>query len=262
MKFQQFTSALMAKGLEDTSFYRYHRLVSLNEVGGDPRRFGVSVADFHRANQERMKDWPHTMLSTSTHDTKRSEDVRARINVLSEIPLAWRRRVRRWRDRNVSKKRNLEGREAPSRNDEYLLYQTLLGAWPLDEDRPCEELTSRIQRYMLKAVREAKENTSWANQNGEYETAVTEFVARLLDPSDSEQFLAEFIPFQRRIAQFGMLNSLSQNLLKLTLPGVPDIYQGEELWDFSLVRSRQPPLRGLRYSPCRARRLAGPSILK
>ena len=235
MKFQQFTSALMAKGLEDTSFYRYHRLVSLNEVGGDPRRFGVSVAEFHRANQERMQHWPHTMLSTSTHDTKRSEDVRARINVLSEVPLAWRRRVRRWRDMNFGKKRTLEGSEAPTRNDEYLLYQTLVGVWPLGEDRPGKDFVSRVQQYMLKAVREAKENTSWANQNAEYETAVTDFVAQLLDPSKSEQFLAEFVPFQRRIAQFGMLNSLSQNLLKLTAPGVPDIYQGEELWDFSLV---------------------------
>jgi (1->4)-alpha-D-glucan 1-alpha-D-glucosylmutase len=235
MKFQQFTSALMAKGLEDTSFYRYHQLISLNEVGGDPRRFGVSVAAFHLANQERNKNWPHTMLATSTHDTKRSEDVRTRIDVLSEIPLAWRRRVRRWRDMNAAKKRILDGMEAPTRNDEYLLYQTLLGVWPTAESQPGPEFTVRIQQYMLKAVREAKENTSWANQNAEYEEAVTDFVAKSLDAGDSEKFLSEFTPFQRRIAQFGMLNSLCQTLLKLTVPGVPDIYQGQELWDFSLV---------------------------
>ena len=235
MKFQQFTSALMAKGLEDTSFYRYHRLSSLNEVGGDPRRFGVSIDDFHNANRERFANWPHTMLATSTHDTKRSEDVRSRINVLSEIPLLWRRKVRRWRDMNAARKRSINGMEAPSRNDEYLLYQTLVGAWPLETDLPCEHFCRRIQDYMLKAAREAKEKTSWANQNVQYEGALVDFVAAVLSGFDSGEFLADFLPFQRRVAQFGMLNSLSQTLLKLTLPGVPDLYQGSELWDFSLV---------------------------
>jgi (1->4)-alpha-D-glucan 1-alpha-D-glucosylmutase len=235
MKFQQFTSALMAKGLEDTTFYRYNRLVSLNEVGGDPRRFGVLPEVFHRENLERLRAWPHGMLATSSHDTKRSEDVRARINVLSEIPVLWRRKVRRWRELNASKKRGIEGAEAPSRNDEYLLYQTLVGAWPGEEDQPQPDFCRRIQEYMLKAVREAKEKTGWANQNAEYEAAVTDFVGALLETSSGNDFLSDFVPFQRAVARIGMLNSLSQTLLKLTSPGVPDIYQGNELWDLSLV---------------------------
>jgi (1->4)-alpha-D-glucan 1-alpha-D-glucosylmutase len=235
MKFQQFTSALMAKGSEDTSFYRYHRLTSLNEVGGDPCRFGISVADFHRANCERLRDWPHTMLATSTHDTKRSEDVRCRIDVLSELPLLWRKNVRRWRDLNAAKKRCVEGEQAPHPNDEYLLYQTLIGAWPLEQEQATEDFSRRMREYMLKAVREAKEKTSWANQKQAYEEAVTSFVAAVLDASGSNDFLASFLPFQRLVARFGMLNSLSQTLLKLASPGVPDTYQGTEFWDFSLV---------------------------
>jgi (1->4)-alpha-D-glucan 1-alpha-D-glucosylmutase len=241
MKFQQFTSPVMAKGIEDTAFYRYNRLVSLNEVGSDLHRFGVTSSEFHAASQERLTSWPHTMLASSTHDSKRSEDVRSRINVLSEIPGLWRLRVRDWRRFNRSYKRVVNDRPAPTPNDEYLLYQTLVGAWPLhllDEKSDKNEWKTfgdRIEAYMLKAIREAKRNTSWINRNTEYEDAVSSFVTALLDPTAKNRFLKDFIPFQQRVARIGFWNSLSQTLLKLTCPGVPDIYQGTELWDFSLV---------------------------
>ena len=238
MKFQQVTSAAMAKGLEDTAFYRYNRLISLNEVGGDPARFGISVDAFHRANHYRMRYWPHGMLSTSTHDSKRSEDVRARINVLSEMPAQWRSSLRRWRDWNRGKKKTVEGAPAPDRNDEYLLYQILLGTWPLQQeldDAQWQVYVSRIQQYMLKVVREGKEHSSWANPNLEYEAALQLFVNAILDRKRKNRFLREFEEFQLRISRFGMFNSLSQTLLKLTSPGMPDIYQGNEVWDFSMV---------------------------
>jgi (1->4)-alpha-D-glucan 1-alpha-D-glucosylmutase len=237
MKFQQYTAPVMAKGLEDTAFYVFNRLVSLNEVGGDPRRYGTSIAAFHRANQERLKRWPHAMLATSTHDSKRSEDVRARIDVLSEIPMEWRRRLARWTRLTRRKRRISEGRPVPSRNDEYLLYQALVGAWPLDplDAETLALFRERIASYMLKAVREAKVYTSWVNPNQEYEEALLHFVDGLLTEPDRNPFLADFVPFQRSISRFGMLNSLSQVLLKLTCPGVPDVYQGNEIWDFSLV---------------------------
>lgn len=240
MKFQQFTSPVMAKGLEDTAFYRYNRLIALNDVGGDLHRFGIAPSEFHFANQERLHSWPATMLATSTHDSKRSEDVRARINVLSEIPGLWRLRVRRWRDFNREHKRTVNDRPAPSSNDEYLLYQTLIGAWPSSSRAVGHEETEstfseRIETFMLKAIREAKKNTSWINRNEEYEAAVSSFVKLLVTPSEENQFLADFLPFQRRVARIGLWNSLSQTLLKLTSPGVPDIYQGNELLDFSLV---------------------------
>lgn len=233
MRFQQYTSALMAKGLEDTSFYRYNRLVSLNDVGGDPLRFGVPPEDFHRATLHRSRTWPHAMVATSTHDSKRSEDVRARINVLSEMPLEWHRRVRAWREMNRGKKDVCEATEAPSANDEYLLYQTLIGAWPLEEDaKPPETFCKRICDYMIKAVREAKEKTSWANPNAKYESSVTRFACAVIS---SEEFRRDFLPFQKIVSRFGMLNSLAQTLVKFTVPGVPDIYQGSELWEFNLV---------------------------
>ncbi len=237
MKFQQVSSAVMAKGLEDTAFYRYNRLVSLNEVGGDAGKFGVSVEEFHRANQGRLEWWPHSMLSTSTHDSKRSEDVRARINVISEVPAAWRMSLRRWRDWNRSRKRMVDGVPAPFRNDEYLLYQTLLGAWPLEglDDDAWDGFVGRIDKYMLKAMREAKAHTSWASPNEDYEKAVSEFVYAILTRGKKNRFLPNFGEFQRRVSRIGMFNSLSQTLLKLTSPGVPDIYQGNELWDYSLV---------------------------
>ena len=240
MKFQQFTSPVMAKGLEDTAFYRYNRLVSLNDVGSDLHRFGITTAEFHAANQERLLCWPHTMLATSTHDSKRSEDVRARLNVLSEMSALWGLRVREWRRFNRTHKRLINHKPAPSPNDEYLLYQTLVGAWPLpltdkNDRNGWKAFSERIENYMLKAIREAKQNTSWINKNAEYETAVLSFVRALLNPDPNNRFLNDFLPFQRRVARIGMWNSLSQTLFKLTCPGVPDIYQGNELWDFSLV---------------------------
>jgi malto-oligosyltrehalose synthase len=237
MKFQQVTSAVMAKGLEDTAFYRYNRLVSLNEVGGDPGRFGVSVEEFHRANQKRLQCWPHSMLATSTHDSKRSEDVRARINVLSEIPAVWRLSLRRWRDANRSRKHWVDGKPAPYRNDEYLLYQTLVGAWPAEplDAEGWQKFAERIEQYMLKAGREGKEHTSWANPNTEYEAAVSHFVRAVLDRRRKNRFLGDFVEFHARISRVGRFNSLSQILLKLASPGVPDVYQGNELWEYSLV---------------------------
>lgn len=238
MKFQQFTSPVMAKGLEDTSFYIYNRLTSLNDVGGDPKSFGISVAAFHGANQERAKNWPHTLLNTSTHDSKRSEDVRARLNVLSEIPARWRLALRRWSRLNRSRKRQVDGKYAPSCNDEYLLYQTLLGAWPVGklDQAALADFCQRIERYLIKAVREAKVYSSWINPNAAYEEAMIAFIrALLLTPYPRNLFLADFAPLQAWIARLGMFNSLSQTLLKLTVPGVPDIYQGCELWQFNLV---------------------------
>jgi (1->4)-alpha-D-glucan 1-alpha-D-glucosylmutase len=241
MKFQQFTSPVMAKGIEDTAFYRYNRLVSLNEVGSDLHRFGVTASEFHAANQERLASWPQSMLANSTHDSKRSEDVRSRINVLSEMAGLWRLRVRDWRRFNRSHRRTVNDRAAPTPNDEYLLYQTLVGAWPLQlvagksDEKDWQVFRDRIEAYMLKAIREAKRNTSWINRNTEYEHAVSAFVKALLDPNPKNRFLRDFLPFQQRVARIGMWNSLSQTLLKLTSPGVPDIYQGNELWDLSLV---------------------------
>jgi (1->4)-alpha-D-glucan 1-alpha-D-glucosylmutase len=250
MKFQQYTGPVMAKGMEDTALYIYNRLASLNEVGGEPERFGVSVSAFHHLTAEQVKRWPHAMLSTSTHDTKRSEDVRARINVLSEIPDEWNEWLDSWSRLNRSRRREVDESEAPSRNDEYLIYQTLIGAWPLEElDKAgLAELRKRIKAYMEKAMREAQVNTSWVNVNEEYEAAVADFVEALLTPSETNLFLDEFVPFARRISQLGALNSLSQTLIKLTAPGVPDIYQGNELWDFSLVDpdNRRPIDYGLR----------------
>jgi len=233
MRFQQYTSAVMATGLEDTAFYRYYRLASLNDVGGDPLRFGISVENFHGEIQKRAKHWPHTLVATSTHDSKRSEDVRARLNVLSEMPEHWQAHVSRWHELNRAHK-VAAGGDHPTLNDEYLLYQTLIGTWPLENasDAPSAEFRNRIVDYMLKAVREAKEQTSWAHPSQEYESALTRFVTAVLQ---SEQFRADFLPFERQVSYFGMLNSLAQTLLKLTVPGVPDLYQGNELWEFNLV---------------------------
>ncbi|MBI3977308.1 MAG: malto-oligosyltrehalose synthase [Chloroflexi bacterium] len=237
MKFQQATGPIMARGLEDTAFYTYNRLVSLNEVGGDPQRFGTPVGTFHRQNAARLQRHPHSLLATSTHDTKRSEDVRARIDVLSEMPREWKAALARWSKLNRRKKGRVHGQAAPDPNEEYLLYQTLLGAWPIEPlDGPGRQLfVARIQAYMLKAMREAKLRTSWFNPNAEWEAAVERFVQRILDPDDSRAFLDDFEPFQRTIAQYGMLGSLAQVLLKVASPGVPDFYQGNEIWDFSLV---------------------------
>jgi (1->4)-alpha-D-glucan 1-alpha-D-glucosylmutase len=237
MKFQQYSSPVMAKAVEDTSFYQYNRLLALNEVGSEPQRFGVSLAAFHHENLARARRWPHAMLASSTHDSKRSEDVRARLAALSEMPEAWRRALFRWSKLNRSKRQKLGGERAPSRNDEYLLYQTLLGIWPFDapDADGLAQLADRLEAYMLKAVREAKVHSSWINPDPDYEAATRDFVRALLAPEPGNLFLRDFLPFQRRVARAGAFNSLSQLLLKLVSPGVPDLYQGTELWDFSLV---------------------------
>lgn len=237
MKFQQTTSPVTAKGLEDTAFYRYHRLISLNEVGGEPERFGVSLSHFHDRMQERQQRWPHAFSATSTHDTKRSEDVRARINVLSELPKEWRATVGRWHRLNRRKKRSLEEQKVPDRNEEYLLYQTLIGSWPFEDLNDAEYRTfcDRIHAYMAKALKEAKVHTSWINPSQSYAEAVHEFLEDILDRTGPNPFLDDLIPFQRRIAHYGLYNSLSQVLVKMTAPGSPEFYQGTELWDFSLV---------------------------
>jgi (1->4)-alpha-D-glucan 1-alpha-D-glucosylmutase len=242
MKFQQYTGPVMAKGVEDTAFYRYGCLVSLNEVGGEPTRFGVSPAAFHQRNQEQARRWPASMLCTSTHDTKRGEDVRARINVLSEMPHEWARKVRRWSTINWRRKTALEDGSAPSENDEYLFYQTLVGAWPLEfhgatewDDGILADFRERMVGYMLKAVREAKSHTSWINCDSDYESGLSGFVERVLDAERRNPFLDDFQQFHRRIAELGMLNGLAQTVLKLTVPGMPDLYQGSELWDLNLV---------------------------
>ncbi len=236
-RFQQITGPVMAKGVEDTAFYVYNRLVSLNEVGGSPERFGITLEAFHGQNMERCKSRPLAMLATSTHDTKRSEDVRARINVLSEIPDQWRKGISRWSRLNRKFKQMVDGKPAPNRNEEYLLYQTLVGTWPFC--KPDEEefagFRTRIREYMLKAMREAKVNTSWISPNALHEDAVMRFIDSILNNSLHNNFFHDFSTFQRLTASCGIFNSLSQTLLKITSPGIPDIYQGNELWDFSLV---------------------------
>jgi (1->4)-alpha-D-glucan 1-alpha-D-glucosylmutase len=238
MKFQQITAPITAKGIEDTALYRFNRLISLNEVGGEPGSYGgAGVRGFHADAEYRVRHWPHEMLATSTHDTKRSEDVRARLDVLSEMSTPWRDAVRRWMRFNRTRKREVDGEPAPAANDEYHFYQTLLGSWPLTAPDPAAAAAyrERIQAYMIKAVREAKQRTSWTETDTAYEEALLQFVRNALEPRESNLFLADFIEFQRRVTRFGLLNSLSQTLCKLAAPGVPDVYQGNELWDFSLV---------------------------
>ncbi|GGY77022.1 hypothetical protein GCM10007071_25730 [Marinobacter zhanjiangensis] len=236
MSFQQYTSPVMAKGLEDTALYVYHRLVALNEVGAEPGVFGVSAAAFHQANLERQASWPHSMIDTSTHDTKRSADTRARIGVLSEIPDRWREKVNYWAAINAHYKHQDNGSAWPDENTEYLLYQTLIGTWPLEQPASLdmEAFRTRIQDYMLKAVKEAKQHTSWINSNPGYEEGLSRFIDGVLQP-DNARFLEDFTDFQESISNLGMYASLGQVLLKLTAPGVPDTYQGDELWNFSLV---------------------------
>ncbi|HET7371654.1 MAG TPA: malto-oligosyltrehalose synthase, partial [Gammaproteobacteria bacterium] len=241
MKFQQYTSPVMAKGLEDTALYRYNRLIGLNEVGGDPSQFGISVAAFHHANAERAAHWPHAQLTTATHDTKRGEDVRARLAILAAVPGAWEQHLRRWARYNQHKKQPVDECPAPDCEDEYLLYQTLLGACPVElltdawNDGVADEFVTRVQGYMNKAIREAKRNSSWTNPDAAYEQATADFVARVLEPAGSRLFIDDFLPFARRIATAGVDASLVQLTLKLTCPGIPDIYQGGELWDLNLV---------------------------
>ncbi|MBI2217952.1 MAG: malto-oligosyltrehalose synthase [Candidatus Rokubacteria bacterium] len=227
MRFQQITGPVTAKGYEDTALYRYHRLVSLNEVGGDPSRFGTSIAEFHAAMRERQADAPAGLSTTATHDTKRGEDVRARINVLSEIPAEWRRRVARWQRLNRRHRTVVDGRPVPGPTEEYLIYQTLAGAWPITAER--------VRAYVVKAMREAKSSTSWITQNERYEEAMLRFTDTVLDRRRSREFLRDLGEFQERVAHFGRLNGLAQVLVKIAAPGVPDFYQGTELWDLALV---------------------------
>jgi (1->4)-alpha-D-glucan 1-alpha-D-glucosylmutase len=237
MRFQQITGPVMAKGLEDTAFYVYNRFISLNEVGGNPERFGTPLDTFHGQNIERTKFWPHAMIATSTHDTKRSEDVRARLNVLSEIPEEWRHCLIRWRRMNKKKKSVVDGQPVPDRNEEYLLYQTLVGVWPLSwmKENGDGIFRERVKGYMLKAAREAKVNTSWISPNIPHEENLAKFVNAILSPSPNNPFLRDIEIFQKRVSYLGMFNGLSQTLLKITCPGIPDFYQGTEIWDFSLV---------------------------
>ena len=234
MRFQQLTGPLMAKGFEDTTLYVYNRLLSLNEVGGDAKQFGISVAEFHRFNQEKARSWRHSMNATSTHDTKRGEDVRARINVISELPEEWERKIKLWSQLNRRAKKILKGEEVPDRNDEYFVYQTLIGAFPLYEEGRSGFL-ERLKAYVIKAVREAKVHTEWLKPDTAYEEAFVSFIEEILEPSETNRFLKDFLPFAKKISHYGMLNSLSQTLIKIVSPGVPDFYQGTELWDLSFV---------------------------
>ena len=235
-KFQQVTSPVTAKGIEDTALYNYNRLVSLNEVGGEPDHFGITPEVLHDWFRTRAARWPHALSGTSTHDTKRSEDVRARLNALSELPGAWKQATTRWARANRRGRATIDGQSYPSRNEEYLLYQTLVGTWPLQPmDADGERVyCERIVNYMQKAMREAKVVTSWLNPSERHEQAMKAFIEDILDPQNTA-FREDFIEFQKKIACYGIYNSLAQVALKIGAPGVPDFYQGTELWDFSLV---------------------------
>jgi (1->4)-alpha-D-glucan 1-alpha-D-glucosylmutase len=241
MKFQQFSVPVQAKGVEDTSFYRDTALASLNEVGGDPSRFGTSLEEFHAGNCVRLERWPRELLATATHDSKRGEDARARLNVLSEMPAEWRRAVRDWRKRNAVHRTAVDRQSAPDAADEYLFYQTLVASWPAetsDAPIPAEappDLVARLRQYMLKAVKEAKTHTSWISQNSAYEGAASRFVENTLSGSAGRGFLAACVPFIRRVAVAGMVNSLAQLVLKVASPGVPDFFQGTETWQLAMA---------------------------
>jgi (1->4)-alpha-D-glucan 1-alpha-D-glucosylmutase len=236
-KFQQMTSPVAAKGIEDSALYVYNRLLSLNEVGSDPTVFGAEPADVHRWMAERQRRSPAALSATATHDTKRGEDVRARLNVLSEMPGAWKSVVGRWRAINRRHKTEVGGLLAPDSNEEYFIYQTLVGAWPFDlrGDEARAEFRRRLEQYMVKAMREAKTHTNWLSPVEEYEGAVIRFIDAILDRRRSSRFAQIFEPFQTRIAELGIYNSLAQLAIKITAPGVPDFYQGGELWDLNLV---------------------------
>ncbi|THD71445.1 MAG: malto-oligosyltrehalose synthase [Bradyrhizobium sp.] len=233
LKVQQFTGPLMAKSLEDTAFYRYHRLLALNEVGGDPSAKALPVEAFHAAMKTRAKDWPHGMTTTATHDTKRGEDARARLMALTELPGEWTSAVARWKILNAPHLVIESGMRAPSATFEYMLYQTLLGAWPSGERDAA--FLERMQAYALKAAREGKQETSWLNPNEAYESGLRTFLERILDRRASAEFLESLEMLAQRTSLLGALNSLSQITLKATMPGVPDFYQGTEFWDLSLV---------------------------
>lgn len=241
MQFQQFTGPVQAKGVEDTAFYRYNVLVCANDVGGMPNRPGVSPEAFHEANRQRLEQNPLELIATSTHDSKRGEDTRVRQAVISEIPDQWRRAVSDWLRMNGGYRTRIDSGWAPDRNDEYLFYQSLLGVWPAEPlDGPLpqkapDELVARLRAYMLKAVREAKVHTSWLDENQPYGHAVARFVEKVLSGRGAAKFLASFLPFQRMVARIGVTNALAQLVMKIASPGVPDFYQGTELWDLTLV---------------------------
>ncbi|WP_462270091.1 malto-oligosyltrehalose synthase [Desulfobacter sp.] len=234
LKFQQFTAPLMAKGFEDTLLYQYNRLLSLNEVGGEPSHFGCSLNGFHAFNRKRAALWPHSLSTTATHDAKRGEDVRARINVLSELPDEWQRNLETWKKLNSGKKKRVGGEIIPDGNEEYFLYQTLIGSFPFDKSDHAEYV-ERIKAYGIKALREAKVHSNWLAPAIDYEEGYVAFVGEILDVVKENPFLERFLLFCRRIAHYGVFNSLSQTLIKITAPGVPDFYQGTELWDLNLV---------------------------
>ena len=235
LTFQQYTGAIMAKAAEDTAFYVYNRFVALNEVGGDPGVFGGTVEKFHATNARRRETAPHSLLATSTHDTKFGEDARARLYVLSEIPHEWAEWVAAWRELNRDGKSEIEGRSAPDENEEYRFYQTLLACWPPDTTAPDENLRSRLREHVRKAVNEAKVNTHWLHPNEAWLEAGDRFVDAVLSPDRGREFLAHFVPRVERLAHLGLVNTLAQVVLKCTSPGVPDIYQGAEGWNLSLV---------------------------
>ena len=237
LRFQQVTGPVMAKGVEDTALYRFYPLASLNEVGGNPLAFGLSAEGFHAQNLKRLRNWPHSLNATATHDTKRGEDVRARINVLSEIPDRWERAVWRWHELNASLRSEVEGIEIPDLNEEYLFYQTLIGCWPLEPLSPQThgEFVKRVRDYMEKAAKEAKLLTSWVSPNHQHDRALARFVEAALRREPANAFFSNFASFVGPVSVAGMLNSLSQTALKIASPGVPDFYQGGELWDLSLV---------------------------
>lgn len=233
MRWQQFTGPIMAKAFEDTFLYVFNPLISLNEVGGDPRPSTAPAADFPGYIKTRQKDWPHAMNASTTHDTKRGEDVRARVNVLSEIPEDWQRHIDRWSKQNEAHRKTIDGAAVPDRNEEIFLYETLLGAWPFDDNHA--SFAGRLKEYAIKATREAMVHTRWTRPNLKHEQALERFISAILKPGATNNFLADFTAFQKRIAFYGMANGLAQTLLKIASPGVPDFYQGSDLWDFRMV---------------------------
>jgi (1->4)-alpha-D-glucan 1-alpha-D-glucosylmutase len=239
-RLQQYSGPVAAKGLEDTAFYRYNRFIALNEVGGDPHRFGGTIAAFHRATQFRAQHWPHAMLTTATHDTKRGEDTRARLAALSEYPEDWARNVLIWS--RIVRGPDSAAQIQPDRNDEYWLYQQLLGSWPAEqlEEPACSseslaEFGGRVREAARKSMREARVHTSWAFPDAAYENAMMQLIDTALTGARADAFLPAFLPFARRVAATGVRNSLVQTALKLTTPGVPDTYNGADLWDLSMV---------------------------
>lgn len=272
LRWQQFSTAVAAKGVEDTAFYRFHPLLSLNAVGADPERLTafVGVERFHARMRRRRQSCPATLNATSTHDSKRSEDVRARISVLSEMPRVWQRSLQRWRRLNAGARSVIDGAAVPDVNEELFIYQNLLGVWPLAA-REERGLRPRFEQFVVKANREAKLHTSWSNPNPDYEAALVRFVSVILALSPRNAFLRDFRRLQQRIAYFGAINSLAQVLIKVTAPGIPDFYQGNELWDFSLVdpdnrrpvdfAARQRALRSLRNARAPGRRALRAALL-